>query len=54
MVATAALALDNGMGLTPPLGWSTWCTGGDCGADTCTEAEVKAAATAMLAALGSL
>ena len=42
-------ALHNGVGLTPPLGWSTWLTCGDeaCGHDVCNEAEVKSAATAM-------
>ena len=45
----SASALNNGMGLTPPLGWSTWCSNGPCGADYCDEAMVKTAATAMKA-----
>ena len=40
-------ALRNGMGLTPPLGWSTWCGLGPCGNDYCSEAYVMQAATAM-------
>ena len=45
----AGSALSNGVGLTPPLGWSTWLTCGDeaCRHDVCNEAEVKSAATAM-------
>lgn len=42
-------------GATPPLGWSTWCTGGSCGQprasgdvhDVCTESEIKSIATEM-------
>ncbi|KAJ9461397.1 Alpha-galactosidase [Diplonema papillatum] len=44
-----AAALDNGVGLTPPLGWSSWCDDGRCGRDYCTENETKAAAEALLA-----
>lgn len=45
--AQPAAALRNGMGLTPPLGWSTWCGLGPCGNDYCNEAYVMQAATAM-------
>ena len=46
-----AAALDNGLGLVPPLGWSTWQTCGDseCSHDACTEQEIKEVATAMTA-----
>jgi alpha-galactosidase len=42
-------ALNNGLGRTPPLGWSTWLTCEDaaCTHDYCDENEVKSAATAM-------
>lgn len=40
-------ALDNGLGLTPPLGWDTWCTLGKCGNDFCYEAEIQSVADAM-------
>jgi alpha-galactosidase len=44
-----AFAMPNGLGKTPPLGWSTWKTCGDegCTHDYCDEAEVKTAAEAM-------
>ena len=44
-----AATLDNGAGLTPPLGWNTWTTCGEptCGHDVCNEAEVKSVALAM-------
>ena len=51
MLASAivgARALNNGMGLVPPLGWSTWCSNGPCGKDYCDENMVRAAASAML------
>ena len=40
-------ALDNGVGLTPPVGWTTWCGDGPCGTDYCTESYVKSAAVAL-------
>lgn len=44
-------ALDNGLAMTPPLGWSTWQTCGDagCSHDACTEDEIKSVAIAMQA-----
>ena len=42
-------ALNNGVGLKPPLGWSSWCSWGPCYEDYCNEAEVKATADAMIA-----
>ena len=49
LLGARVTALDNGVGRTPPLGWSTWQTCGDgaCGHDVCTEGEVKEAALAM-------
>jgi len=41
-------ALDNGLALTPPRGWSTWCSEGPCGNDYCSEVDVKAVAMAMI------
>jgi alpha-galactosidase len=49
LLAACALALDNGVGLTPPLGWSTWCSQGPCGVDYCTEHEVLTTMEAMMA-----
>lgn len=34
-------AVDNGLGLVPPLGWNTWCTEGACGRDVCNENEIR-------------
>jgi alpha-galactosidase len=48
VLAIAVSALDNGMGLLPPLGWSSWCSEGGCETDYCHEAEVRQVATAML------
>ena len=33
-------AVNNGLGLLPPIGWNTWCTQGPCERDYCDEAEV--------------
>lgn len=46
---TTVLAYDNGLGATPPMGWSTWCTNDICGLrDKCSEWEVKKRADAMI------
>jgi len=37
-------ARDNGLGLTPLLGWNTWCTQNSCGVDWCSSAEVLSVA----------
>lgn len=42
-------AINNGLGRTPPMGWSTWCTDGPCFQDVCTQDEVKSVVTAMSA-----
>eukprot|EP01102_Stenamoeba_stenopodia_P001079 TRINITY_DN1094_c0_g2_i1.p1 TRINITY_DN1094_c0_g2~~TRINITY_DN1094_c0_g2_i1.p1 ORF type:complete len:418 (-),score=69.49 TRINITY_DN1094_c0_g2_i1:110-1363(-) len=42
-----ATALNNGLGLTPPMGWNTWCTGGSCGTDYCNQTEIMSVADAM-------
>jgi alpha-galactosidase len=49
-------AMDNGLGLTPPLGWNTWktCGDADCTHDYCDEHEVKTAAQAMAVRGGGL
>jgi len=53
-----ALAIDNGLALLPPMGWSTWCTDDiiECYDDFCNEDEIKAIGDAMvqngMAALG--
>ena len=58
LVVEATTAAPRRPGATPPLGWSTWCTGGSCGQpvqepawrddhDVCTEAEIKSIATEM-------
>ncbi|XP_065845537.1 uncharacterized protein [Oscarella lobularis] len=44
-----AVALDNGVALTPPLGWDTWCTQGPCGRDWCSAEEVQSAADELVA-----
>ena len=43
-------AYNNGeLGMTPPMGWSTWCTDDACGLlDICTEREIKKRADAMV------
>jgi alpha-galactosidase len=41
------LGNNNGLGLTPPMGWNTWCTEGSCGRDFCNAQEVMAVADAM-------
>jgi len=40
-------ALDNGLGLYPPMGWNTWCTLGQCGLDYCNETEVYSIAQTL-------
>eukprot|EP01102_Stenamoeba_stenopodia_P020805 TRINITY_DN8243_c0_g1_i4.p1 TRINITY_DN8243_c0_g1~~TRINITY_DN8243_c0_g1_i4.p1 ORF type:complete len:439 (-),score=84.44 TRINITY_DN8243_c0_g1_i4:151-1410(-) len=40
-------ALNNGLGLTPPMGWNTWCTYGPCETDYCNQTEVMSMADAM-------
>lgn len=48
-VLPKALAYDNGVAATPPMGWSTWCTNDLCGLrDKCTEWEVKKRADALV------
>eukprot|EP00051_Salpingoeca_urceolata_P029057 m.488829 g.488829 ORF g.488829 m.488829 type:complete len:429 (+) comp26109_c0_seq1:56-1342(+) len=42
------VALDNGAGRKPPLGWSSWCTAGRCGNDYCSEDIVNQAADALI------
>lgn len=51
LLPQATVAMDNGVGRTPPLGWNTWKTCGEptCGHDICNEDEIKSVATAMLA-----
>eukprot|EP00117_Sycon_ciliatum_P025328 scpid76498/ scgid21046/ Alpha-galactosidase; Alpha-D-galactoside galactohydrolase; Melibiase len=43
-----ASAVNNGLGLVPPMGWNTWCTQGHCGLDVCNDMEVRAIADAMV------
>eukprot|EP00757_Euglenozoa_sp_SAG-D1_P013479 gene13479-3939_t len=45
--------LDNGAGLTPPMGWSTWCSGGICENDYCSEEMVKTALTRLFMIINS-
>lgn len=47
VLAGSASAINNGLGLTPPMGWNTWCTQGHCGLDVCNDAEVRSIADAM-------
>lgn len=49
------LGYNNGEGITPPMGWNTWCTMGTCGNmqqdllhDVCNENEVMSVAEAMI------
>eukprot|EP01090_Pellita_catalonica_P015504 TRINITY_DN421_c0_g1_i1.p1 TRINITY_DN421_c0_g1~~TRINITY_DN421_c0_g1_i1.p1 ORF type:complete len:410 (+),score=50.57 TRINITY_DN421_c0_g1_i1:77-1306(+) len=45
-----AEGLNNGVGLTPPMGWTTWCTDNyiiPCYDDFCNEKEIKSIASAM-------
>lgn len=45
----SAAAYDNGVGGTPPMGWSSWCTNDLCGIpDLCSEFEVRNKADAMV------
>jgi hypothetical protein len=37
----SSLAVDNGLGRVPMMGWSTWCTDGPCFQDVCTQDEVR-------------
>eukprot|EP00118_Oscarella_pearsei_P000245 m.4509 g.4509 ORF g.4509 m.4509 type:complete len:433 (+) comp10882_c0_seq1:159-1457(+) len=41
--------LDNGLALTPPLGWDTWCTQGPCGRDWCSDEELRSATDELVA-----
>ncbi|XP_065190875.1 uncharacterized protein LOC135821804 [Sycon ciliatum] len=41
------IALKNGLGLVPPMGWNTWCTQGLCGLDRCNDKEVREIADTM-------
>lgn len=44
-LAVSALAIANGVGRLPAMGWNTWCTQSlECTDDYCTEAEVMAVA----------
>lgn len=46
----AVAAYNNGVGGTPPMGWSSWCTNDLCGIpDLCSEFEVRNKADAMVA-----
>ncbi|XP_065836434.1 uncharacterized protein [Oscarella lobularis] len=47
-LAAFAQALNNGLGLVPPMGWNTWCTLGRCGRDYCDAKEVMSVADAMV------
>jgi alpha-galactosidase len=47
LLATSAVGLDNGLALTPPMGWNTWCTLERCGYDLCTASEIMNIADAM-------
>lgn len=49
MTLHVVVALDNGAGRTPPLGWSSWktCADDQCTHDVCDEDEVKSVALAM-------
>lgn len=50
VLATAAVAYNNGAGATPPMGWNTWCTDDVCGLiDKCSDAEVRQQADALVA-----
>ena len=50
LVLHTTAAMNNGLARTPPLGWSTWetCADAACTHDFCNEAEVKAAASALV------
>lgn len=39
-VALPSHAFPNGVAMKPPLGWSTWCGRGGCGADWCSETDI--------------
>ena len=59
LAALPAWAAENGVALTPPLGWSTWLTceaggGGVCVHDYCNEKEVCEEAHFYFPALSSL
>ena len=41
-------AINNGLGRLPPMGWNTWCVGGHCGTDICTEEEIKSVAESLI------
>lgn len=50
LLFSSAVALDNGLGLTPPMGWTTWCTDTGiipCYDDYCSQAEIESVARAM-------
>ena len=49
LFCAVASGINNGLGRTPALGWSTWCTEGKCGRDVCSEGEILDAARAMKA-----
>ena len=40
--------VNNGLGRRPAMGWNTWCSGGTCGTDVCTEGEIHAVAQALI------
>jgi alpha-galactosidase len=43
-----AAAINNGLGRTPLMGWSTWCTEGGCSRDVCSEGELQSVAQALI------
>eukprot|EP01114_Cavostelium_apophysatum_P019478 TRINITY_DN6295_c0_g1_i1.p1 TRINITY_DN6295_c0_g1~~TRINITY_DN6295_c0_g1_i1.p1 ORF type:complete len:417 (+),score=14.15 TRINITY_DN6295_c0_g1_i1:37-1287(+) len=47
-LAFPAVAVNNGLGITPPMGWNTWCTSGPCERDYCWEQEIFEIADALV------
>jgi alpha-galactosidase len=43
-----AQAYFNGFGQRPSMGWDTWCSGVPCGADVCSDENIRQVATAMI------
>jgi len=47
LLISVIIASDNGVGITPPMGWNTWCTIGPCETDYCYDGELRSIADAM-------
>ena len=47
LLAWLAHGLDNGVALTPLVGWNTWCALGPCGTDVCNQSQIMESIDAL-------